>query len=62
MQYRRMLIIDTLIMGLIGALSAQLFTLLLKGAQTLFLYWVSGYISPGLPHEGGPVEQVIGPQ
>lgn len=62
MQYRRMLIIDTLIMGLIGALSAQLFTLLLKGAQTVFLYWVSGYTSPGLPHEGGPVEQVIGPQ
>jgi CIC family chloride channel protein len=57
---RQWLIIDTLLLGVVGALSAQVFTLMLKGAQALFLNMMTGYIPPGLPEEGGVLKQVIG--
>jgi H+/Cl- antiporter ClcA len=59
MGQRQWLIIDTLLLGVVGALSAQVFTLMLKGAQALFLNVMTGYIPPGLPEEGGVLKQVI---
>lgn len=60
MKHKRWLIIDTVLLGIVGALSAQLFLLLLRGAHTLFLVWISGYHLPELPTEGGMLKQVIG--
>ncbi len=57
---RHWLIIDTILLGVVGALSAQVFTLMLKGAETLFLKQLAGYSPPGLPLEGGVLKQVIG--
>lgn len=57
---QRRLILDTLLLGVVGALSAQVFTALLRIFQTLLLGWVSGYRPPGLPEEGGALQQVIG--
>lgn len=61
MTRRRWLIFDTLLLGVVGALSAQIFTYLLKSAQFLFLQAMAGYTQPGLPEEGGVLIQVIGP-
>jgi CIC family chloride channel protein len=58
---RRWIILDTVLLGVVGALSAQLFTLLLHGAQTILLNWLTGYNPPGLPDEGGILKQVVGP-
>jgi CIC family chloride channel protein len=54
-------IVDAVLLGIIGALSAQVFMVLLHLAQTVFLGWMSGYRSPGLPEEGGILQQVVGP-
>ena len=56
---QRQLVIDTIILGVVGALAAQLFMHLLVWANDLFLYWLAGYQPPGLPTEhGDPVEHV----
>ncbi|MGW8318613.1 MAG: chloride channel protein [Candidatus Promineifilaceae bacterium] len=57
---QRRLILDTIMLGVIGALSAQLFTLLLHFFQNLFLGHLAGYVPPGLPDEGGVLKEVIG--
>jgi chloride channel protein, CIC family len=57
---RRWIIIDTALLGVVGALSAQLFMVMLKGAQILFLGGLAKYVPPGLPDEGGVLRQVIG--
>jgi CIC family chloride channel protein len=57
---RRWIIIDTVLLGVVGALSAQLFTVMLKGAQSLLLSGLAQYVPPGLPDEGGVLTQVIG--
>ena len=54
------LILDTLLLGVVGALAAQLFTFLLRLAQSFFLIHLAGYQPPGLPSEGGVLQQVIG--
>jgi CIC family chloride channel protein len=59
---QRRLIFDTLLLGVVGALSAQIFMLMLRGAQYLFLTRLAGYQAPGLPEEGGVLLQVIGPR
>jgi CIC family chloride channel protein len=58
--YKRLLL-DTVLLGVVGALSAQLFMFLLRWAQRLFLVQLAGYHLPGLPEEGGVLNQVIGP-
>ena len=58
---QRRLILDTLLLGVAGALGAQVFTLLLRGANWLFLTVLAGYTPPGLGSEGGAVAEVIGP-
>ena len=55
------LILDSVILGVVGALCAQLFTLLLHLAERLLLEGLTGYTPPGLPDEGGVLRQVIGP-
>jgi CIC family chloride channel protein len=54
------LILDTLLLGVVGALSAQLFTWMLHIAASVFLVHIAGYQPPGLPEEGGVLMQVIG--
>jgi CIC family chloride channel protein len=56
----RRLILDAVMLGVVGALGAQLFTLLLHLAERLLLGGLAGYTPPGLPDEGGVLRQVIG--
>lgn len=58
---QRQLIIDALLMGVAGAAAAQAFTYLLHGATWLFLTELVGYHPPGLPNEGGVLQEVLGP-
>jgi CIC family chloride channel protein len=58
---QRRLMLDTVLLGVVGALSAQLFTFMLRWAQKFFLAWMAGYQAPGLPEEGGVLRQVVGP-
>jgi CIC family chloride channel protein len=55
------LFLDTILLGVVGALSAEAFTWMLRLAQTLFLNKLASYTPPGLPEEGGVLAQVIGP-
>ena len=55
------LIFDSLLLGVVGALSAQLFMFLLSGAQHFFLGWLAAYRPPGLPEEGGVLIEFFGP-
>lgn len=55
------LLFDSVLLGVVGAISAQIFILLLKGAQKLLLVWLAGYQPPGLPDEGGVLQEIIGP-
>jgi CIC family chloride channel protein len=57
---QRRLIVDTVVIGIAGALAAQLFTLLLRGASALFLTTIARYTPPGLPGEGGSPQEIIG--
>lgn len=49
------LLLDTVLLGVVGALSAQVFTLLLHWSQVFFLGWLAGYSSlePGLGRTAG---------
>ncbi len=55
------LLLDALVMGVIGGLSAQVFTWMLRASQKLFLFWMAGYTPPGVPTDGGVLHQVVGP-
>jgi len=56
----RLLLVVT-VLGVIGALAAQLFTWALRLCARIFLIGIAGYHLPGLPQEGGALRQVIGP-
>jgi CIC family chloride channel protein len=58
---QKRLLLDTILLGIVGALSAQAFTYMLRVAQALFLTRLTGYRTPGLPEEGGVLQQIIGP-
>jgi len=60
MQKQQRLLLDSIFLGIIGGLSAQLFTWLLHFFNELFLERLAGYISPGLPEEGGVLQETIG--
>ncbi len=47
------LLADTVVLGIVGALSAQAFIFLLRWCQTLFLSWLAGFRSEGLTTGGG---------
>lgn len=54
------LILDSLVLGLVGALAAGAFIALLRLAQGLFLGGIAGYSPPALPSDGGSPHQAIG--
>ncbi len=58
---RPRLLVDSLVLGVIGGLSAQIFIWVLRLSQKIFLFWLAGYHPPGLPQEGGVLREVIGP-
>ena len=60
-QRQRRLLIDTVALGVAGAIFAQIFNALLKGTTWLFLEKTAGYVAPGLPNEGGATNEMIGP-
>lgn len=60
MKQQQRLLLDSVFLGIIGGLSAQLFFWLLKIFNNLFLAKLAGYVPPGLPEEGGVLAQSIG--
>ena len=55
------LLAETVGLGIVGALAAQLFAWSLRLCERFFLTFLAGYRPPGLPEEGGILRQVIGP-
>jgi hypothetical protein len=55
------LLLDTILFGVVGVLSAQAFLWMLCISQSFFLSFLAGYRPTGLPEEGGTLQQVIGP-
>ena len=55
------LLVDSVVIGVIGGLSAQLFMWMLRLSSNLFLGQIAGYSAPGLAVEGHSLQQVIGP-
>jgi len=51
---------EAVILGVVGALAAQLFTWALRICTHFFLIWLADYHPPALPEHGGVVLQVIG--
>ncbi len=45
-------ILDAIALGVVGALGARVFVVLLDWASAFFLGWWAGYRAPGLPSEG----------
>jgi CIC family chloride channel protein len=60
MTRQRRLLLDSLLLGVVGALSAQLFLFMLRVAQGLFLTRLAGYTPTGLSDTGNVIPQVIG--
>jgi CIC family chloride channel protein len=59
---QQLLIFDTIFLGVLGALSARLFSFLLKMVQTLMLGGIAGYRPPEILHEAaGAGTQILGP-
>ncbi|MGB7680533.1 MAG: chloride channel protein [Candidatus Acidiferrales bacterium] len=54
------LLLDSVVLGIVGGLSAQLFMWMLRLSQKFFLVWLAGYQPPGLRAEGGALQEVIG--
>lgn len=54
------LVLDSLLLGVVGALSAQIFMFFLNNSQSFFLGWLAGYRPPGLPEEGGVLLEFLG--
>ncbi len=54
------LLAETVVLGVVGALAAQVFIWALRLCEHLFLSWLAGYRPPGLPQDGGVLRQVIG--
>jgi chloride channel protein, CIC family len=54
------LLVDTVILGIVGALGAQLFAWMLHVCQHFFLTLLAGYQAPALPGDPGPSQQIIG--
>jgi CIC family chloride channel protein len=60
MRRQRILLFDTIVLGIVGAVAAQLFIYLLHLSQNIFLTQLAGYTPPELASGGGVVQQVIG--
>jgi len=55
------LLLDTVLMGFVGAIAAYVFAHLVNLGQEIFLHHLAQYKPPGLPTEGGSTEEWIGP-
>jgi chloride channel protein, CIC family len=55
------LLLESALLGVVGALSAQLFMWMLRVCERLFLYGLAGYHPPGTAEDGAAHSQVIGP-
>ncbi len=55
------LLLDSVVLGIVGGLGAQVFMWMLRVSQNIFLVWFAGYRPPGLPEEGGALREMIGP-
>jgi len=55
------LLIDTVLLGVVGALSARLFSILLEWCQSFFLVWMAGYRPPALTAGVAAVGDLHGP-
>jgi len=54
------LLVDTILLGVVGVVAAQLFNGLLALARNVFLSRIAGYTPPGLPSEGGASIEIMG--
>jgi CIC family chloride channel protein len=54
-------VVDSVLLGIVGALAAQLFTFLLKLVSSLTLVGIAGYHAPALLADGGPLREIVGP-
>lgn len=54
------LLFDSLLLGVVGGISAQIFTWMLHISNHFFMEKLAGYIPPGLPEEGGVLRETIG--
>ncbi|MGA8265091.1 MAG: chloride channel protein [Ignavibacteriaceae bacterium] len=61
MRKQAYLLFDTIILGIIGALGAELFRFLLKIFQKIFFDYIAKYSAPGLQSEGENLIEKIGP-
>lgn len=52
---------EAVILGVVGALAAQVFTWALRICTHFFLGKLAGYYPPALPEHGGVIMQVVGP-
>lgn len=57
---QRRLILDALLLGVVGAFAAVVFSGLLSVATRVLLSGVAGYRPPGLPSDGGRLLEVVG--
>jgi CIC family chloride channel protein len=57
---QRRLIVDAILLGVVGAVGAQVFLFALRWATRLFVNDLAGYVAPGLPSEGGALREAIG--
>jgi CIC family chloride channel protein len=57
---QRRLVLDSLLLGVVGAVAAQAFIFLLKVSEEFFLGTLAGYKMPALPSEGGTLVETIG--
>lgn len=61
MRHTWRLIFEAFVLGVVGALSAQVFRFMLQISQSFFLGWLAGYQPPRLPEASGELtQQVIG--
>lgn len=54
------LLLESVLLGIVGALGAQLFMWLLRACNYLFLYKLAGYVPPGI-ERGSALHQTVGP-
>jgi chloride channel protein, CIC family len=55
------LLLDSVLLGVVGGLSAQLFVWMLRLSGHVFLIWLAGYRPPVLPVDGGVLRDSVGP-
>jgi len=55
------LLVDTVLIGIVAAIVVRFFALMVDFSQEIFLGKIALYHPPGLPNEGGMLQEIIGP-